>query len=76
MQCIDLKKEFNTVNDSRLLKKPENYGVRRIPLQWFQSYVPGRKQDVSVARNLSEAGNFMWSLIGFCAWIIFSPVHK
>ena len=51
---IDLKKAFDTVNHSILLKELKHYGVRGIPLQWFWYCVSGRKQQVSVAGNLSE----------------------
>ena len=51
---IDLKKAFDTVNHSILLKKMEHYGVRGIPLQWFASYLSNRKQYVSVNGHTSD----------------------
>ena len=45
---MDLKKAFNTVNHSVLLKKLDHYGVRGIPLQWFDSYLAKRQQYVSI----------------------------
>ena len=43
---MDLKKTFDTVNHSVLLKK-HYYGVRGIPLQSFDSYLAKRQQYVS-----------------------------
>ena len=45
---MDLKKAFDTVNHSVLLKQLDHYGVRGIPLQWFDSYLAKRQQYVSI----------------------------
>ena len=41
---IDLKKAFDTVDHTILLKKLFCYGIRDVSFEWFESYLCGRKQ--------------------------------
>ncbi len=45
---VDLSKAFDTVDHVKLLYKLEHYGIRGLPLKWFESYLKNRKQYTSV----------------------------
>ena len=51
---LDLSKAFDTVNHAILIKKLECYGIRGLPLKWFQNYLENRKQYVSLGNIESQ----------------------
>ena len=54
---IDLRKAFDTVNHSILLKKLEHYGIRGTTYKWFESYLINRKQYVFLNGESSQIRN-------------------
>jgi len=50
----DLKKAFDTVDHSLLIKRLERYWVHNISLSWFKNYLSERKQLVCVNNIYSE----------------------
>ena len=51
---MDLSKTFDTLNHQILLKKLNYYGITGTALQWFSSYLNGRKQYVELDGTSSD----------------------
>ena len=49
---LDLKKAFDTVDHTVLLRKLELYGITGTELNWFKSYLHNRKQSCSIDGEL------------------------
>ena len=45
---IDLQKVFDTVDHNIFMVKLKHYVIRAVAYSWFESYLKGRKQYVSV----------------------------
>ena len=52
---IDLRKAFDLLNIDILLKKLRLYGCSQNAVEWFSSYLTGRRQQVVLHGNYSEA---------------------
>ena len=51
---VFLAKAFDTVDHKILLSKLQNYGLKEIAKNWFESYLTNCKQVVKVGNVLSE----------------------
>ena len=51
---LDLKKAFDTIDHSIILRKLKFYGIEQETLKWFQSYLDDRQQLCSVNGHMSD----------------------
>ena len=51
---LDFSKAFDMVDHSILISKLNSYGIRGVPLSWFDSYLSGRVQSVSLGGVSSQ----------------------
>ena len=56
---FDISKCFDAISHELLLLKLQYHGVNENELNWFKSYLTGRKQKVSINGNLSKPNNVM-----------------
>jgi hypothetical protein len=60
---LDLKKAFDTVQHDILLKKLAKFGINGNILDWFKSYLSGRKQCVDINGTLSDFKDILMSVL-------------
>src|SRR6218665_1366046 len=69
---LDLSKAFDSVDHNILLKKLETYGIRGLPLRWFENYLNKRQRQVQCNNKISSLrpikygvpqGSILWPLL-------------
>ena len=68
---IDLRKAFDTIDHTLLLKKLEHYGIRGIVNKWLCSYLSKRKQYVEIDQ---ESSNLLDVLCGVPQGSVLGPL--
>ena len=49
---LDLKKAFDTVHHGRLIRKLHHFGVRGLELDWFSSFLNGRRRQQKLVTTI------------------------
>ena len=73
---LDLRKAFDAVNHEILIKKLEHYGLRGVAKHWFESYLRGRYQTVTVnntksSTNITSCGVPQGSVLGPILFVLY-----
>ena len=60
---LDLAAAFDTVNHDILLQRlHQEMGVYGVPLQWFESYLTGRKQAITISKTSSSECDLIYGV--------------